>query len=128
MITRLTHVTIWVKNQEEALRLYVDKLGFKIHTDDSTTMPGYRWLTVAAAQQSEVEIVLGPAAQPEEIAAIGKQGTWVLGSDDIHTDYQRLRAAGVKVYSEPNVAPYGTEFVFEDLYGHTFDLVQAPAG
>jgi len=40
MITRLTHVTIWVKDQEEALRFCVDKLSFKVHTDDSTTMPG----------------------------------------------------------------------------------------
>jgi catechol 2,3-dioxygenase-like lactoylglutathione lyase family enzyme len=128
MITRLTHVTIWVKNQDDALRFYVDKLGFSVHTDDSTTMPGYRWLTVAPAQQSEVEIVLGLATQPEEIAAIGKQGTWVLGSDDIHADYERLHAAGVKVHSQPNVAPYGTDFVFEDLYGNTYDLVQAPGG
>jgi catechol 2,3-dioxygenase-like lactoylglutathione lyase family enzyme len=127
MITKLTHITIWVKDQDEALRFYVDKLGFRVGTDDSTTMPGYRWLTVAPALQSELEIVLGRAVQPEELAAIGKQGTWVLASDDIGADYERLRAAGVTVHSPPNVRPYGTDFVFADLYGNTFDLVQGPA-
>jgi catechol 2,3-dioxygenase-like lactoylglutathione lyase family enzyme len=126
MITKLTHVTIWVKNQDEAKAFYVEKLGFKVHTDDATTIPGYRWLTVQPPQQRELEIVLGIAREPEEIAAIGRQGTWVLGSDDIQKDYALLKARGVKVHSEPNVNPYGTDFVFEDLYGNTFDLVQAP--
>jgi predicted enzyme related to lactoylglutathione lyase len=47
----------------------------------------------------------------------------VLSSDDIQADYARLVAAGVKVHGEPRANPYGTDFVFEDLYGNTFDLV-----
>lgn len=124
MITKLTHVTIWVKNQDDAKAFYVDKLGFKVHTDDSKTIPGYRWLTVQPRDQQEFEIVLGIAQNPEEIAAIGKQGTWVLGSDNIQEDYQLLKSRGVKVHGEPKVNPYGTDFVFEDLYGNTFDLMQ----
>ncbi len=127
MITKLSHVTIWVKNQDEAKKFYVETLGFKVVMDDSTMMPGYRWLTVAPQQQSELEIVLGPATGPEEIAQIGKQGTWVLASDDIQEDYRRLKARGVKIHYEPRENPYGTDFVFEDLYGNTYDLVQAPS-
>lgn len=126
MITKLTHVTLWVKNQDDAKTFYVDKLGFKVHTDDSKTIPGYRWLSVQPPDQQDVQIVLGIARKPEEIAAVGKQGTWVLGSDNIQEDYRQLKSRGVKVHSEPNVNPYGTDFVFEDLYGNTFDLVQAP--
>jgi catechol 2,3-dioxygenase-like lactoylglutathione lyase family enzyme len=126
MITKLTHVTIWVKNQDEAKAFYVGKLGFQVRTDDSSTLPGYRWLTVAPSDQPEIEIILGPAVQPEEIAAIGKQGTWVLGSDDIYKDYADLKLRGVKIHGEPQVNPYGTDFVFADLYGNTFDLVQTP--
>jgi predicted enzyme related to lactoylglutathione lyase len=125
MITKLNHVTIWVKNQDQAKKFYVDTLGFKVHTDDTTTIRGYRWLTVQPREQKEVEIVLGMASKPEQIAAIGKQGTWVLASDNIEDDYQRLKSRGVKVHSEPRQNPYGTDFVFEDLYGSTFDLVQA---
>jgi predicted enzyme related to lactoylglutathione lyase len=127
MITKLSHVTIWVKNQDEAKKFYVETLGFKVGTDDSTTMPGYRWLTVKAPQQSDVEIVLGPAAEPQQVAQIGKQGTWVLASDNIQEDYRRLKARGVKIHYEPRENPYGTDFVFEDLYGNTFDLVQSPS-
>lgn len=125
MITKLTHVTLWVKNQDDAKTFYVDKLGFKVHTDDSKTIPGYRWLSVQPPDQQDVQIVLGIARKPEEITAVGKQGTWVLGSDNIQEDYRQLKSRGVKVHSEPNVNPYGTDFVFEDLYGNTFDLVQA---
>ncbi len=127
MITKLTHVTIWVTDQDAAKAFYVDKLGFAVRSDDSKTMPGYRWLTVAPPQQADIEIVLGIANQPEEKAAIGKQGTWVLGSDNIRDDYARLKARGVKVHGEPQENPYGTDFVFEDLYGNTYDLVQSPA-
>lgn len=126
MITKLTHVTIWTKNQDEAKKFYVDTLGFKVHTDDTTTIPGYRWLTVMPPDQHEVEIVLGIAMEPEQIARMGKQGTWVLSTDNIQEDYQRLKSRGVKVRGEPKQNPYGTDFVFEDLYGNTFDLVQEP--
>lgn len=44
MITKITHVTIWVKDQDEALKFYRDQLGFKVVSDDATTIPNYRWL------------------------------------------------------------------------------------
>ena len=127
MITKLTHVTIFVKDLDEALRFYRDKLGFKVKMDDSTTMPGFRWLTVAPAQQSEVEIALTLPMMPGQDEMIGKQGA-LLASNDIRADYERLRAAGVKVLGEPMVKPYGTDFQFEDPYGNRYDLVQVPGG
>ena len=54
MITKVTHATIWVKDQDEALKFYRDTLGFKV-TADNTSMPGYRWLTVAPSQQDGFE-------------------------------------------------------------------------
>lgn len=57
MITQLSHVPIWAKNQEEAKKFYVGVLGFKVQTDDRTTIPNYRWLTVMPPTQSDVEIV-----------------------------------------------------------------------
>ena len=127
MITKLTHVTLWVKNQDEAKAFYSEKLGFKVTSDDSTTIPGYRWLSVAPAQQTGLEIVLSLPMEAAQTAEIGKQGTWVLASDNIQADYKMLVDHGVKVHSEPTVNPYGTDFVFEDLYGNTYDLVQQPA-
>ncbi len=126
MITKLSHVTIWVKNQNEAKAFYTDTLGFKVVFDDSATMPGYRWLTVSPQAQDGFEIILSLAREPQEVTQIGKQGTWVLASDNIQEDYRRLKARGVKIHAEPQDNPYGTDFVFEDLYGNTYDLVQPP--
>ena len=127
MITSVTHATIWVKDQDQALTFYRDKLGFKVVSDDSAAMPGYRWLTVAPPQQNGFEIVLNLATTPEQLAGVGRQGIFVLNSNDIHADYAALKAKGVKLQTEVNVNPWGSDFVFEDLYGNDFDLVQPPA-
>jgi predicted enzyme related to lactoylglutathione lyase len=126
MIRKLSVVTIWVKDQDAAKDFYTNKLGFAVRTDDAKTIPGYRWLTVAPVEQKELEIVLGTAMDEHQQSLIGKQGTWVLDTDDCQADYERLKARGVKFHGEPTDQPYGKEVVFEDLYGNTFDLLQAP--
>ncbi len=127
MITKLTHVTIWVKDQDEALKFYRDRLGFKVVTDDATTVPNYRWLTVAPQQQDGLVMALNLATTPEQLAGVGRQGIFILDSTDIHADYAALKAKGVKIQTEVNVNPWGSDFIIEDLYGNDFDVVQAPA-
>ncbi len=127
MITKLNHVTIWVKDQDKALHFYRDKLGFKVVSDDAVTMPNYRWLSVAPPQQDNLEIVLNLATTPEQLAGVGRQGIFILASTDAHADYAALKAKGVKIQTEVNVNPWGSDFVFEDLYGNDFDVVQSPA-
>ncbi len=127
MITKVTHVTVWVKNQDEALRFYRDKLGFKVIADDASTVSNYRWLTVAPPQQEGLEIALNLATTPEQLAGVGRQGIFVLASTDVRADYAALKAKGVKFQTEINVNPWGSDFVFEDLYGNDFDVVQGPA-
>ena len=126
MLRKISVITIWVKDQNEAKDFYVNKLGFVVRMDDATTIPNYRWLTVAPPEQQELSIVLGMTMDDGQRALIGKQGTWVLDSDNVHEDYQRLKSSGVKVHSEPRENPWGTDFVFEDLYGNTYDVVQQP--
>jgi len=126
MITKVTHASIWVKDQDEALKFYHDKLGFKVVSDNTTSMPGYRWLTVAPAQQDEFEIVLNLATTPEQLAGVGRQGIFILTSSDIRADYAALKAKGVTIQTDVNVNPWGSDFVFEDLYGNDFDVVQRP--
>jgi catechol 2,3-dioxygenase-like lactoylglutathione lyase family enzyme len=127
MITKVTHATVWVKDQDDALKFYRDTLGFKVTADDSTGMPGYRWLTVAPAQQDNFEIALNLATTPEQLAGVGRQGIFIVNSDNIHADYVALKARGVKIQSEINVNPWGSDFIIEDLYGNDFDVVQRPA-
>ncbi|MFN8595805.1 MAG: VOC family protein [Anaerolineae bacterium] len=125
MITKVTHATIWVKDQDEALKFYRDTLGFKV-TADNSSMPGYRWLTVAP-QTDSFEIVLNLATTPEQLAGVGRQGIFILTSDDINADYAALKAKGVKFQTGINVNPWGSDFIFLDLYGNDFDVVQRPA-
>jgi predicted enzyme related to lactoylglutathione lyase len=127
MITKVTHASVWDKDQDEALKFYRDKLGFKVTADDAASMPGYRWLTVAPAQQNGFEIVLNLATTPEQLAGVGRQGIFVVASNDIHADYAAFKARGVKFQSEINVNPWGSDFIIEDLYGNDFDVVQRPA-
>jgi catechol 2,3-dioxygenase-like lactoylglutathione lyase family enzyme len=126
MITKVTHASIWVKDQDEALKFYRDTLGFKVVSDDATSMPEYRWLTVAPSQQEGFELVLNLATTPEQLAGVGRQGIFVIASNDVHADYAALKAKGVKFQSEINVNPWGSDFVFEDQYGNDFDVVQRP--
>ncbi len=126
MITKVTHATVWVKDQDEALKFYRDQLGFTVVSDDAGSMPGYRWLTVAPSPQAEFQIVLNLATTPEQLAGVGRQGIFVVNSTDIHADYAALKAKGVKLQSDVNVNPWGSDFIFEDLYGNDFDVVQAP--
>ena len=127
MITHITHVTIWVKDQDEALKFYRDKLGFKVVSDDAATIPNYRWLTIAPPQQTNLEIALNLAPTPEQLAGVGKQGIFVLASTDVQADFAALKAKGVTIQAGLNVNPWGSDFIFEDLYGNDFNVVQPPA-
>lgn len=131
MIDKLNGVTILVRDQEEALRFYVDKVGFE-KRDDELFGPGIRWLTVAPPGQQEVEIVLqkpDPAMHGEEqaeamLALVGKMPTWSFGTDDCRDAYETLSARGVKFVQPPEERPYGVEALFEDLYGNVFSLLE----
>jgi predicted enzyme related to lactoylglutathione lyase len=131
MITKLTIVGIMVRDQEEALRFYTEKLGFEKRTDQMFG-PGMRWLTVAPPEQKEVEIVLQlpmAAMQGEEranelMAQVGKAPTWSYMVDDCRKTYEELTATGVKFQSSPKEEFYGIEAVCEDLYGNTISMVE----
>jgi predicted enzyme related to lactoylglutathione lyase len=129
MITKLVHVTVIVRDQDEALRFYTEKLGMEKRED--RTMGGYRWLTVAP-KGSDVAIVLqkpsAPFQQPDEIermlAEVGHGTTWVVESDDCKADYEAMKAKGVTFTSPPSDVPWGVSAVFHDLYGNKYNLLQ----
>jgi predicted enzyme related to lactoylglutathione lyase len=131
MITKLTHVTILVRDQDEALRWYSEKLGFEKRADEIFG-PGSRWLTVGPKGQKDLEIVLqkpDPAMHGKELAnklqkRIGQGIIWVLHTDNCRKDYETLQSRGVKFVSPPEEMPWGVSAVFEDLYGNPFNLVE----
>jgi len=117
-IDKVATVTIAVKDQDEALRWFTEKLGFEKRLDMSG--PGLRWLTVAPKKQKEVEFLLA-SWFPEHV---GRNATCVLATQDCRSTYEELRGRGVKFSQEPKERPYGVEAVFQDLCGNNYALVQ----
>jgi predicted enzyme related to lactoylglutathione lyase len=117
-IDKVATVTIAVKDQDEALRWFTEKLGFEKRLDMSG--PGLRWLTVAPKKQTEVEFLLA-SWFPEHV---GRNATCVVATQDCRSTYEELRGRGVKFIREPKEKPYGVEAVFQDLCGNNYALVQ----
>ena len=131
MVNMVTHVSLLVRDQEEAKEWYVSKLGFRVASDQQFPDGAGRWLTIAPPNQQELEIVLQPAtwgpdgsSHEERAAMIGKQPGWVITSDDCHGDYERLSEQGVTFTSAPVEMPWGISAVFVDLYGVSHNLLQ----
>lgn len=132
MITSLGVVTIVVDDQDDAIEFYTETLGFDLRSDEPFG-PGARWVTVAPPDQTEVEIHLQephPALHGEDGAErlrdlVGKNPTWSFQTADIDRTYEELRAAGVTFVEPPAERPYGTEAIFEDLYGNRFSVLEA---
>ena len=126
---RITLFKTFVHDQDEALRWYVDRLGFEVFEDKR--MGDYRWLLVRAADNEEVAINLERASTPEQKALVGRQGggqpLFALNTDNCLRDYQHLKGQGVHFEGEPNVMPYGTGVTLHDLYGNKIYLNEEPA-
>jgi catechol 2,3-dioxygenase-like lactoylglutathione lyase family enzyme len=134
MITRLSHATIYVLDQDEALKFYRDKLGFEVRTD-ATMDNGFRWVTVGPKTQPDLEIILmalkeSPMFPAERVSAIrklvesGGLNGGVLDVDDCHETYQDLKAKGVEFMSPPTDRFYGIEALFKDNSGNWFSMSQ----
>ena len=132
MINNLSAATIWVKDQNEALRFYTEKLGFVIRND--VTVGGYRWLSVGLKNQPELEINLaalkpGGHLTEDDVIALtklvetGKMGGGVWKTDNCRTAYEEMSAKGVEFIQPPTDRPYGTvDAVFKDTSGNVFVL------
>lgn len=132
MIIALSHTTIWVLDQDEALDFYTQKLGLEVNTD--AMMADFRWLTVSPPDRPEHELVLlvpGPPMMDEESAeqvkalvAKGALGAGAFETDDCRATYDELSARGVTFLSEPTERFYGIEATFRDNSGNWFSMTQ----
>jgi predicted enzyme related to lactoylglutathione lyase len=127
-INKISHITIIVRDQDEALKWYTEKFGFEKRADDAASMPGYRWLTIAPKGQKEPEIVLFKARDAKEQGWVGQGTLWMLQADDCRATCKELAARGVKIISEPQDYPWGTAATVEDLYGNPFNILTLRAG
>ena len=140
MIDRISHVNVWVTDQDEALAFYRDKLGLEVRED--VTMPemgGFRWLSVGPPGQPDVAFVLmaipGPpvldadtAEQLRSVLAKGAMGALFLTTKDAQATYEELKARGVEFSEEPEERPYGIDAGLRDPSGNSLRLTQLPEG
>jgi catechol 2,3-dioxygenase-like lactoylglutathione lyase family enzyme len=132
MITRLSHTTVWVLDQDEALDFYTNKLGFEVRTDER--IDNFRWLTVGPPDEPNHQLILlepGPpmmdeetAAQVKELVAKGILGPGVFRTDDCRSTYSELSKRGVNFLSEPAERPYGVEATLRDNSGNWFSMTE----
>ena len=124
----IVHVALVVRDYDEAIRFYTEKLLFTVVEGTDQPEQDKRWVLVAPPGSTGTALLLGRATNAEQTAAIGNQtGGRVflfLSTDDFWRDYNRMVSAGVTFRRLPRVEPYGTVAVFEDLYGNLWDLLQ----
>lgn len=126
MSQNIAALTLLVRDYDEAIAYYTEKLGFVL-LEDTLLGAGKRWVRVAP-KGSETALLLAQASTEEQKAHIGNQtGGRVflfLHTDDCWRDYNAYKARGVAFREVPREEEYGTVVVFEDLYGNAWDLVQ----
>ena len=124
----IVHVAIVVRDYDEALEFYINKLSFVLIEDTYQPEQNKRWVVIAPPGSIGATLLLARASKPEQEPFIGNQtGGRVflfLNTDDFWRDYHDMLAKGIKFVREPHKADYVMVAVFEDLYGNRWDLLQ----
>lgn len=133
MIQRISHTNIYVLDQDAALDFYVNKLGFEVR-DDHTMDNGFRWLTVGAKTQPDLNLILmkvdGPNLKPEvsrtlrDLLERGIMSGGALHTSDCHKTYEELSAKGVEFIQPPEDRFYGIEALMKDNSGNWFSVTE----
>ena len=124
----IVHVALVVRDYDEAIRFYTEKLHFTVVEDSYQPQQDKRWVLIAPPGSNSPTLLLARASTAEQERVIGNQtGGRVflfLSTDDFWRDYHRMVTVGIKFVRSPKVESYGTVAVFEDLYGNLWDLVE----
>ena len=137
MVTKMSHTSLFVTDQDKAFDFYVNKLGFKVNTDVKMEN-GFRWLTLNAPDQPDLEIILFPVdgqnGFEEDVNKAfkfllekGVMGAGALYTSDCNATYQELKAKGVDI-TEPKEQFYGIECIVKDGCGNWFSMTQPKEG
>jgi catechol 2,3-dioxygenase-like lactoylglutathione lyase family enzyme len=148
MFDTISHVAVWVHDQDEALAFYTEKLGFEVRQDATLgelgteaveseagrTSEGYRWLTVGPPGQPEVNVILSKPAPPAldeatakellELVARGAMGPGILRTEDCRKTCKELEERGVELASQPEERFYGVDAAVRDPSGNLWRIVQ----
>jgi catechol 2,3-dioxygenase-like lactoylglutathione lyase family enzyme len=128
MRQNLVHIALVIRDYDEAIDFYVNKLKFDLVEDTYQPEQDKRWVVVAPPNSTGASILLARASKPEQHDFIGNQtGGRVflfLNTDDFWRDYERMKSIGITFVREAKEQDYGWVAVFQDLYGNQWDLLQ----
>jgi catechol 2,3-dioxygenase-like lactoylglutathione lyase family enzyme len=126
---RISLLGLLVKDYDQAIEFYTRKLGFIVAED--APFGTQRWVTLRLPDEEQPTIALELAQSDEDRALVGKQAgsypMFGIVTDDCLGEYRRMWETGVKFHGEPQVQPYGTGVMLEDLYGNKIYMNQEPA-
>ncbi len=137
MVTKLSHTSFYVLDQDKAYDFYVNKLGFKVHTDVKMDN-GFRWLTLTPPDQPDLQVVLIPVNNNpmmkddvrnafKTLLEQGQMGGGVLQTPDCRATYEEMKAKGINV-TEPKEQFYGLECIVTDGCGNWFSMTEPKPG
>jgi len=124
----IVHIALVVRDYDEAIAFYTQKLHFTLIEDTYQPEQDKRWVVVAPPNSNGTTLLLARASKPEQEPFIGNQAGGrvflFLNCDDFWRDYNEMVEKGITFIRPPKVESYGTVAVFEDLYGNLWDLLQ----
>jgi catechol 2,3-dioxygenase-like lactoylglutathione lyase family enzyme len=127
MPQHIGYIALLVRDYDEAISYFIEKLGFAV-AEDTDLGGGKRWVLVAPLGSVETRLVLVKAVSANQLPCIGNQtGGRVflfLHTDDFWRDYEAYCSRGVVFREDPREEQYGIVAVFEDLYGNRWDLIE----
>lgn len=127
MYQRIAQVALVVRDYDEAIEFYTQKLDFQL-LEDIAIDAQKRWVVVAPPGAKESSLLLAKAANEQQAASIGNQAGGRVGfflfTDDFWRDYHKMVERKINFIRPPTEFPYGRVAVFEDLYGNKWDLLE----
>ena len=130
MKQKIAHIALVVKDYDEAIRYYTEKLGFVL-IEDNVLSDTKRWVLIAPNVDTDFTLLLARASGEEQQSRIGNQtGGRVflfLHTDNFQKYFENLLQHNVKIVRQPAEEAWGKVAVFEDLYGNLWDLIESVA-
>ncbi len=131
----MSHTSIWVDDQDEALAFYTEKVGLEVRDDITVPeMGNYRWLTVGPPGQPEISVILSVPGPPvvegeseknlRDLMAKGVVTGIHFKTDDCEATVKELKERGVEFSQEPTEMPYGVDAEFRDPSGNRSRIVE----
>ena len=127
MYNRIAHIALVVRDYDEAIRFYTQKLDLVL-LEDTKIDESKRWVVIAPTGAKECCLLLAKAADEEQLNSVGNQTGGRVGfflfTDNFRRDYDKLTNRGVTFVRPPKKEPYGVVAVFKDLYGNLWELLE----